>query len=75
MRKNVTIAGAHYEGVPSILIPLTSGDGSATFCEVSDTTATASDVAAGKTFYSSDGKLTNGTYTPLSYEDYDTTAF
>lgn len=75
MRKNVTIAGAHYEGVPSILIPLTSGDGSATFCEVSDTTATAADVVAGKTFYTAAGALTEGTYTPPSYSDYDSVAF
>nr|DAH24432.1 MAG TPA: hypothetical protein [Caudoviricetes sp.] len=75
MKKNVTIAGAHYEGVPSILIPLTSGDGSATFCEVSDTTATAADVAAGKTFYGAAGVLTTGTYTAPAYLDYDSVAF
>lgn len=63
MKRNVTIAGAKYTGVPSILIPLTDEVGNATFCEVSDTTATAADVASGKTFYSAAGTLTTGTAT------------
>ena len=66
MKKDVTIAGASYTGVPSILIPLTSGDGKATFCEVSDTTAKASDVASGKTFYDASGTLTTGTASAAS---------
>lgn len=63
MKRNVTIAGAKYTGVPSIMIPLTDETGSATFCEVSDTTATAADVATGKTFYNAAGTLTTGTAT------------
>ena len=60
MAKNVTIAGADYTAVPSVNIPQTGG-GTASFFDVSDTTAAASDVASGKWFYNALGVLTAGT--------------
>lgn len=60
MAQNVTIAGASYSDVPSIQTPKTGG-GTAEFFDVSDTTATASDVASGKYFYTAAGVRTAGT--------------
>lgn len=65
MKVDVKIAGASYSEVPAVLIPLKSG-GKARFCEVSDTTAKAADVAKGKTFYDADGNYTAGTNTGSS---------
>lgn len=60
MAQNVTIAGRSYSAVPSVQIPKTGG-GTATFTDVTDTTALASDVASGKYFYTSAGVRTQGT--------------
>lgn len=57
--KNITIAGATFNGVPSIDVPV-SGGGTASFVEISDTTAQASDVAQGKFFYDAHGVKTEG---------------
>lgn len=60
MAQNVTIMGASYSAVPAVTLPKTGG-GTATFTDVTDTTATASDVASGKYFYTSAGVRTAGT--------------
>ena len=57
---NVTLWGASYSNVPSLEVPKTGG-GTASFTDVTDTTATASDVASGKYFYTSSGVRTQGT--------------
>lgn len=58
--RNISLLGATYSNVPGVTLPV-SGGGSATFYEVSDTTAAASDVATGKYFYTSAGVRTQGT--------------
>ena len=60
MAQNVTVAGATYSAVPSVNLPK-QGGGTASFFDVSDTTAAASDVASGKYFYTAAGVRTAGT--------------
>ena len=59
---NVSLWGAVYADVPTVLLPK-QGGGTAAFTDVSDTTATASDVAQGKYFYTAAGVKTAGTGT------------
>lgn len=60
MAQNINLWGASYSSVPSILLPKVGG-GTASFIDVTDTTASASDVASGKYFYTAAGVLTQGT--------------
>ena len=52
--------GATYSDVPAVQLPK-STSGTATFTDVTDTTAVASDVASGKYFYTAAGVRTQGT--------------
>lgn len=58
--RNISILNATYSSVPKVQLPI-SGGGTATFTEVTDTTATAADVATGKYFYTASGVRTQGT--------------
>ena len=60
MSQNITLWGASYSNVPSVKLPKTGG-GTASFTDVSDTTAAAADVASGKYFYTAAGVKTEGT--------------
>ena len=60
MAQNVTVQGASYSAVPAVQLPKTGG-GTATFTDVTDTTAAAGDVASGKYFYTAAGVRTQGT--------------
>lgn len=60
MAQNITLLGANYSAVPAVNLPKTGG-GTATFTDVTDTTAAAADVAQGKYFYTAAGVRTQGT--------------
>lgn len=60
MAKNIELMGAVFPDVPSILIPQHEG-GLVSYVDVTDTTASASDVATGKYFYTAVGVKTEGT--------------
>ena len=60
MAQNITLMGASYTAVPAVTLPKTGG-GTARFDDVTDTTATAADVASGKIFHLADGSSATGT--------------
>lgn len=60
MAQNITLLGATYNDVPAVELPK-SGGGTASFTDVSDSTASASDVASGEVFYNSSGTRSIGT--------------
>ncbi len=59
MAQDITLLGASYSAVPAVLLPKTGG-GTASFTDVTDTTATAADVAQGVYFYTAAGVRTAG---------------
>lgn len=59
-QNDIALMGAVYPDVPAVTLPI-DGGGTAKFTDVSDTTASASDVAQGKYFYTSSGVYTQGT--------------
>lgn len=70
MSQSISLWGASYTGVPTVTLPKTGG-GTASFVDVTDTTAAASDVASGKYFYTASGVRTQGTASGGSVQ-YDT---
>ena len=64
MAQDVTIAGAAYSDVPSVVLPKTGG-GAAVFADPSGVTAAAEDVRAGKVFLGPDGQTITGTAVQL----------
>lgn len=62
MAQNISLMNADYPDVPAVTLPKTGG-GTATFTDVSDTTATASDVLDSKYFYNASGQKIQGTAT------------
>jgi len=60
MAQNITIMGGSYSDVPAVNLPKTGG-GTATFTDVSDTTATDGFVADGEIYYKSSGDRSVGT--------------
>ena len=78
MAQNITLMGASYSAVPAVTLPKTGG-GTATFTDVSDTTAAAADVSSSKYFYTAAGVRTQGTNSgggggSLSYDTKTATA-
>lgn len=58
--RNIALLNATYSAVPAVQLPI-SGGGTATFTEITDTTAEAADVSNTKYFYTAAGVRTQGT--------------
>ena len=59
MAQNITLLGASYSAVPAVTLPKTGG-GTAKFTDVTETTASASDVAQNKVFFDANGTKQTG---------------
>lgn len=59
MAQNITLLGASYADVPTVTLPKTGG-GTARFDDVSVSNVSATDVANGKVFLTSNGTITTG---------------
>lgn len=62
MAQDIALLGALFSDVPSVELPKQDG-GTASFVDISNTTAAASNVLKGKYFYTSAGVRTNGSMT------------
>lgn len=69
MAKTVTINGVTYANVPSVQIPLSTGQGNATFYETSGATASAEHVMQGYKAYGASGEVTGTLTTPAVSQD------
>ena len=65
MAQDITLMGADYEDVPAVELPKTGG-GTATFTDVTDTTAEEADVLEGEVFYTANGVRSVGTLSASS---------
>jgi len=66
---NIIINGTTYNAVPSVQIPLASGNGKAIFYETSDATAAASNVLSGYSAYGANGKVSGTLEVPTISQD------
>ena len=71
MAQNITIAGASFPNVPALTCPKTGG-GTASFYDISDTTLTAGNAAAGSYFYTAAGVKTAGSMANGNLSTYGT---
>ena len=65
MAQDITLMGADYEDVPAVELPKTGG-GTATFTDITDTTAEEADVLEGEVFYTASGVRSVGTLSASS---------
>ena len=72
MAQNITLLGADYQDVPSVILPKTGG-GQAQFVDITDTNITADKIVIGYQAYNAAGELLQGTFvprlkTPIAYD-------